>query len=104
MNCHYERRVWREESAFPVAGVKQIPRYARDDNSTQVLAALVLTIQAVWLRNFYCARNTPPSDSSLAMICADHCATSSSRRVRSFDWNSAWRSTEYLPMPTFSPR
>ena len=51
-----------------------------------------------------CARSTPPSASSLAMIFADHCATSSSRSVRSFDWNSAWSRTEYLPAPTFSPR
>src|ERR1019366_6043550 len=33
----------------------------------------------------YCARSTPPSDCSLAMICSDHCATSSSRSVRSLD-------------------
>jgi hypothetical protein len=26
-------RVWREESAFPVSYQKQIPRFARDDNS-----------------------------------------------------------------------
>ena len=42
--------------------------------------------------------------SSALMICADHCATSSSRSVRSADWKRARSSSEYLPAGTLPPR
>lgn len=47
-------------------------------------------------RNSY-ALCTPPSPSSAFVICPDHCATSSSRRVRSLDWNLARIRIEYSP-------
>ena len=42
------------------------------------------TRQCFLLTIFY-ALNFPPNPSSASMICADHCATSSSRSVRSAD-------------------
>src|SRR5437016_5071702 len=49
-------------------------------------------------------RRVPPSPSKALMIWADHFATSSSRRVRSVDWNSARSNTEYLPAGMGPPR
>src|SRR5215472_8160969 len=51
----------------------------------------------------YWLRSTPPSPSSAFTICSDHCATSSSRSVRSCDWNSAWSNVEYLPGAPVGP-
>ena len=86
------------------------PGDATRPGAQQLLGRAVATV-AAWAfvslarsERTYCARSTPPSDCSFAMIFSDHCATSSSRRVRSFDWNSAWRRTEYLPGLTLSPR
>jgi hypothetical protein len=40
-------------------------------------------------RSFYSLRCTPPSPCKAVTICPDHAATSSSRNVRSADWNVA---------------
>jgi hypothetical protein len=47
---------------------------------------------------------TPPNPSSAFAMRVDHAATSSSRSVRSRDWNLARIKIEYFPTPTFSPR
>jgi hypothetical protein len=46
----------------------------------------------------------PPSAVSAAVILVDHCATSSSRKVRSAAWNLTRNSAEYFPEAIDPPR
>ncbi len=107
--AHNRRHLWQAENVKKNAG---FPAWIGSDlrneievhKVKQVRDRILLCASVSPGELFYCARSVPPSASSAFTICADHCATSSSRSVRSCDWNSAWSSVEYFPVPTFSPR
>lgn len=89
---------------------RQLLRQDRDPSTSPAHSqangqiALRVTAGKFYRWRFFYARSFPPRPSSDLMICADHCATSSSRSVRSADWNRARSSSEYLPLGTLPLR
>src|SRR5579884_2764565 len=76
-----------------------------DENAGELrffaLSRIISAYSAV--KSFY-ARCVPPSLVSASTILADQSFTSSSRRVRSKDWNLARKRIEYRPDGTAPPR